>query len=137
MDESTTRSPREVFEDHLRLAQQRDFEQDIARNFAPDCVALTGRGVFHGHEGLRRLARMLAEELPTGRWTYRVQLVEGNIAYLEWSADSGDAVVDDGADSFFIADGRVVAQTIHYTVRSPTGEVLIGPDGTRPGDEPR
>ncbi|NIJ11471.1 hypothetical protein FHU38_001815 [Saccharomonospora amisosensis] len=132
MNDPTTRSPREVFEDRLRLAQQRDFEEGIARNFAPDCVALTGSGVFHGHEGLRRLAEMLADELPTGRWNYRVQLVEGNVAYLEWSewsADSGDAVVDDGADSFVIADGRVVAQTIHYTVRSPTGDVLIGPDG--------
>jgi hypothetical protein len=45
---------------------------------------LTGRGIFHGHEGLRTLARMLAAELPTGSWNYRVRLVEGNAAFLEW-----------------------------------------------------
>lgn len=131
MTDLTTRSPREVFEDHLKLAQERAFEEDITRNFASDCVVLTGRGLFRGHDGLRRLAAMLDEEIPSGEWEYRVQLVEGNAAYLEWSADSGEAIVEDGADSFFIQGGRVVAQTIHYTVRSPSGEILIGPDGTR------
>ncbi len=133
MTEHSVRTPREVFDDHLRLAQERAVDADLARNFDPDCVVLTGRGTFHGHAGLRRLARMLDDELPRGRWNYRVRLVQGGVAYLEWSADSGDAIVDDGADSFVIVDGRVVAQTIHYTVRSPDGRVLIGPDGRRPG----
>lgn len=123
------RSAREVFDDHLRLSQARAFDEDIARNFAPDCVALTGRGAFHGHAGLRDLARMLNEELPSGEWEYRARLVEGNVAFLEWSVDSGEAVVDDGADSFVIVDGKVVAQTIHYTVRSRDGTVLVGSDG--------
>ena len=127
------RTTREVFEDHLRLAQARAVDEDIARNYSPDCVILTGRGKFRGHDGVRRLAEMLDDELPRGGWTYRVRLVEGDAAYLEWSADSGDAVVDDGADSFFVLDGRIVVQTIHYTVRSPEGEVLVGPDGSRPG----
>lgn len=128
----TGRSPQAVFDDHLRLAQQRDFDEDITRNYAPDCIVLTGRGAFQGHEGLRALARQLEQELPTGEWHYRVRLVEGNVAYLEWSADADGAVVDDGADSFFVVDGRIVAQTIHYTVRSPGGYILIGPDGNRP-----
>lgn len=132
MTELRHRAAGEVFEDHLRLAQERDVESDIERNFATDCVILTGRGSFRGHDGIRRLARALDEELPRGEWRYRVKLVEGHAAYLEWSADSGDAVVEDGADSFFITDGKVVAQTIHYTVRAPDGQILIGPDGKRP-----
>jgi hypothetical protein len=130
-DNLDERTPREVFDDHLRLAQQRAFDEDMIRNFAPDCVVLTGRGTFRGHEGLRKLAQMLDDELPTGEWTYRVRLVEGDVAYLEWSADSGDALVDDGADSFVIVDGRIVAQTIHYTVHSPDGQILVGSDGQR------
>lgn len=30
---------------------------------------------------------------------------------------AGDAEVQDGADSYVIRGGRIVAQTIHYTVR--------------------
>jgi len=131
MSQPDVRTTREVFDDHLRLAQDRAFDEDIERNFAADCVVLTGRGTFRGHGGLRTLARMLADELPAGRWEYRVRLVEGNAAFVEWSADSGDAMVDDGADSFFILGGRIVAQTIHYTVRAPDGRILIGSDGKR------
>jgi hypothetical protein len=131
-DAGVHRAPAEVFEDHLRLAQQHAAEEDIERNYAPDCVALTGRGVFRGHSGIRQLARMLEDELPEGRWHYRVQLVEGRAAYLEWSADAGDAVVEDGADSFVIENGQIVVQTIHYTVRDRDGNVLIGPDGRPP-----
>jgi hypothetical protein len=35
---------------------------------------------------------------------------------LEWTAEAEHARVRDGADSFFIENGWIVAQTIHYTV---------------------
>lgn len=129
MNTLSDRTPGEVFDDHLRLSQDRAFAEDIIRNFDPECVVLTGRGIFHGHPGLRELARMLEEDMPSGRWDYRMWLVAGNAAFLEWGVDSGERVVDDGVDSFFIVDGKVVVQTIHYTVRAPDGRVLIGPDG--------
>lgn len=34
MDDLASHSTREVFEDHLELAQQGRFEQDISRNFS-------------------------------------------------------------------------------------------------------
>ncbi|MER7459607.1 nuclear transport factor 2 family protein [Micromonospora sp. NPDC126480] len=111
-----SRSALEVFEDHLRLADAHDFENDIARNVAPDVVVLERRGVFRGHDGVRELARLLEEELPGGRYTYTNKLVEGRVAFLEWTARGGGARVRDGADSFVIEQGWIVAQTIHYTV---------------------
>ena len=64
---------------------------------------------------MRELARVLAEELPDALATYTNLLVEG-FAFLEGTADSGHTRVRDGADSFVIEDGWIVAQTIHYTV---------------------
>jgi hypothetical protein len=43
--------------------------------------------------------------------------VVGELAFLKWTARCPRAEVGDGADSFWIRDGRIVAQTIHYTVR--------------------
>ena len=43
-------------------------------------------------------------------------VAHGEVGYLEWTADGPTARVRDGADSFVIRDGRIVAQTIHYTV---------------------
>ena len=45
------RSPNEVFEDHLALAQKGELEKDLERNYAPDSVLLTNYGVFMGERG--------------------------------------------------------------------------------------
>jgi hypothetical protein len=126
------RSAAEVFDDHLRLAEEGDFERDLARNVAEDIVALTPRGIFRGHAGVRELAGQLMAEIPNGEWRYGTRLVEGRIAFLEWTVETGPFRVPDGADSFVIENGKIQAQTIHYTVTDPAGIVVIRPDGTRP-----
>jgi SnoaL-like domain len=125
------RSTREVYEDHLRLADVNDLDGDLERNVAPDVVMLTGRGVFRGHDGVRELARQLMEEIPSGRWTYVTRLFEGPMAFLEWTVDEGPFRIRDGADSYLIEGGKIRMQTIHYTVEDDRGRVLIRPDGTR------
>jgi hypothetical protein len=117
---STQRSAREVLDDHLRLAAEWNFKTDLARNFSEDVVLLTGYGVFRGIEGVREKVRLLAEQLPGGRWTYRTVMAEGELGFLEWSAEADNgARVEDGADSYLIRDGRIHAMTIHYTVLPP------------------
>lgn len=110
------RSCAEVLDDHLRLAAERRVEEDLDRNYARDCVLLDRRGAFHGHEGARTLARLLHEELGDAPFDYVTRVVEGRVGFLEWTAEGERAVVRDGADSFVVEEGLVVAQTIHYTV---------------------
>lgn len=114
------RSAREVLDDHLRLAAAWEFEADLARNFDDEIVLLTGYGIFRGKDGVRAKARLLAEQLPGGRWTYKTVMVEGELGFLEWTAEADNgARVEDGADSYLIRDGRIRAMTIHYTVLPP------------------
>jgi hypothetical protein len=110
------RSAEEVFDDHLALAAEHRFDEEIERNISPDCVILERRGIFHGREGARELARLLEEELPDAPYTYTNRLVAGRFAFLEWTAVAEHTQVRDGADSFVIENGWIVAQTIHYTV---------------------
>ncbi|MGH7734601.1 MAG: hypothetical protein ACREOE_13110, partial [Gemmatimonadales bacterium] len=112
------RSTAEVFDDHLRLAGEHRFEEDIERNVSPDCVILDRRGVFHGSQGARHLAGLLAEELPGAPYVYTNRLVEDRFAFLEWTSVAPHARVRDGADSFVVENGWIVAQTIHYTVEA-------------------
>jgi hypothetical protein len=116
------RSPEEVFDDHLRLAAEHRFDEDIARNVAPHCVILERRGIFHGPDGALELARLLEEELPDAPDVYTNRLIAGRIAFLEWTAEAAATRVSDGADSFLIEDGWIVAQTIHYTVEPTQGQ---------------
>jgi hypothetical protein len=120
-DDLRARSPEEVFDDHLRLAAEHRFDEDITRNVAPNVVILERRGIFHGREGALELARLLEEELPDAPYVYTNRLIAGRVAFLEWTAEAAHTRVRDGADSFVIEDGWIVAQTIHYTVEPTSG----------------
>ncbi|HYH12005.1 MAG TPA: nuclear transport factor 2 family protein [Thermomicrobiales bacterium] len=118
MPGNTNRSTGEVFEDHLRLRKEHRTTEDIERNYADDLVVLSGTGKSLGRDGVRETACELDSYLPNGTWEYTNTLVEGEFAFLEWTATSDNGVVCDGADSFVIRDGRIVFQSIHYTVHS-------------------
>mgnify|MGYP005748618181 FL=1 len=111
------RKPKEILDDHLYLSKHGTVDEDLERNFSEDLVLLTTFGVFKGHKGMKLLAKRLREELPSMTFKYKNILVEGEVAFLEWSADSESTYVEDGADSYVIRDGKIVAQTIHYTLR--------------------
>ncbi len=95
----TARTTREVFEDHLFQSVAGDIETGLERNYATDLVVLTGFGVFHGHAGLREANRRLQHQLPEATYHYRTQLESGEIAFLEWSAESNQLRIDDGVDT--------------------------------------
>jgi hypothetical protein len=63
------------------------------------------------------LAQMLGQELPEhGAFQYTYRVAEGRMAFLEWAYEDAHVRVTDGADSYLIEDGKIVEQTIHYTV---------------------
>lgn len=111
------RSAEEVFEDHLHLAKNGDIETELAKNNSKDIVLLTNFGVFHGHKGVRKAAKILEKEIPNGTFNYKTKLCHNNICYLHWTADSEGTYIEDGADSYLIEDGVIKIQTIYYTVR--------------------
>jgi hypothetical protein len=124
MEDLGNRTAQEVLDDHLNLAEnwgevgfERGLEEDLHRNTSEDIVILINRGTFRGHEGVRQLAHMLGEELPEHHsFKYTYTAVEGRMAFLEWAYEDDNVRVRDGADSYLIENGKIVAQTIHYTV---------------------
>lgn len=121
------RSTSEVFEDHLDRARRGDLDGDLEANYDPDVLILSAYGVEHGREGARRLADLLAQQLPAAQFDYTLKLVERDVALLEWTATADGARVDDGVDTFVVREGRIVAQTISYTVRDDDGALERGP----------
>lgn len=112
----TVRTPREVFEDHLEKRSHGQVEEDILTNYADDVILLTGLDIYRGHDGVRQAAHNLHHYLPDATYIYHTKRVADHYAFLEWHSDSPKGQVQDGADSFVIENGKIVAQTIHYTV---------------------
>lgn len=124
MQDLSRRSGQEVLDDHLRLANDwvhtdldRVLDDDLVRNVSENIVVLINRGTFRGHDGVRQLAQMLLEELPEHRpFQYTYVAVEGRVGFLEWTYEDSTVCVRDGVDSYLIEEGKIVAQTIHYTL---------------------
>ncbi len=114
------RSVETVLSDHLALRKHKALEEDIERNYAAEVVLLTHEGTLHGHEGVRESGRLLHRQLPDGEYEYHNLLIEGEVGFLEWTGRGRGTDVCDGADSYLVRDGKIVAQTIHYVVhRAP------------------
>lgn len=114
------RSTHEVLESHLAYRRAGELEADLARNHADDVVLLSwGEGVEHGKEGVRRLAGILGSSVEAGTSTYDRLVVDDAYGMLHWRARDGGTDVRDGADSYVVRDGVIVAQTIAYAVDRP------------------
>jgi hypothetical protein len=120
---SKKRSTQEVLDDHLAtsLNGSVEDEDDLARNYAEGVVVVSNWGVEQGHEVVRRMAALLQSQLPECTFAYTLRLVEGEIGMLQWTGHSPAGSVRDGVDSYVIRDGRIVAQTLHYTL-APGGD---------------
>jgi hypothetical protein len=107
---------RQVLDNHLRCRQAGDVEVDIQQNYHARVRLLSTEGVHHGHDGVRYLAGILRSYLPDGDYHYGQVLTDGEVGMLTWSGRCvrTDTAVHDGADSYVIRDGLIVAQTIHY-----------------------
>jgi hypothetical protein len=92
VEELSRRSAQEVLDDHLGISNRwgpdeditRIVEEDLRRNVAEDCLILTNRGTFRGHQGVMELAQMLGQELPEhGAFQYTYRVAEGKMAFLD------------------------------------------------------
>jgi hypothetical protein len=110
------RAATEVFEDHLNKRLAGKVKEDITNNYSEKIILLTGTGIFIGHKGVSESADELNQNIPDARFSYKHTLVKKGYAFLEWTADSLHGKVSDGADSFVISEGKIIFQSVHYTV---------------------
>jgi hypothetical protein len=62
------------------------------------------------------------DQLSNVCFRFLFKAVDGEHAVLHWSAQSANADVDLGADTFFIRNGRIVLQTVSYQLNHGTSE---------------
>lgn len=111
------RTTTEVIDSHLSFRLKGDVDHDIATNFHSEVIILSSFGTFRGHDGVRESAHKLKESLGPAVYHYNRTLIEDNFAFLEWSGESKEKMVSDGADAFIVEDGLIRFQAIHYSPR--------------------
>ena len=109
---SQAASAGEIVEQHLRRFKQGDLAGILA-DYAPGAVFFTQEGMLRGVDQIRPLFQaMIAEfQKPSATFNIMHQSVEGDYAYILWTAETADNVYELGTDTFVVRDGKIVAQS--------------------------
>ena len=103
---------KDVLDHHLKAFDQGDLNE-ILSDYAPDAVLFTKDGAFKGFEAIRPLFEALIAEFgkPGATFHMKQQLVEGDFAYIFWTAETADNVYELATDTFVVREGKIVAQS--------------------------
>jgi len=106
------KSTKEVLEHHQKALKQGDINE-VMSDYAPGAVLFTKDGTLNGSGAIRHMFEMfIAEFAKLGTTLNRKQqLVDGDYAYVVWTAETTDNVYEMGTDTFVIKEGKIVAQS--------------------------
>ena len=110
------RTPEEVFQHHAQALGAGDLDEIVA-DYADDAVLITPGGVQRGKDGIRAAFTQLLADVPDADWELRTQIYEGDVLFLEWTADAAKNRVEDGIDTFIFRDGMIRLQTVRYSLQ--------------------
>jgi ketosteroid isomerase-like protein len=119
-ESAVPRTPQEIFQHHAVALGAADVEEVLA-DYPDDAVLITPRGTLRGKAGIREAFESIFADLPDATWNVPTQIFEGDVLFIEWTAESPAARVRDGIDTFVFGEDGIRAQTVRYT-REPTGQ---------------
>jgi len=102
-------SPKDVLDNHLKCFGEGDLK-GILSDYAPGAVLFTSDGPLRGADAIRPLFQAMIAEFgkPGASFSMKQQSVEGDYAYILWTAETGDNVYEMATDTFVVRDGFFV-----------------------------
>jgi|SRR4051812_37227147 ketosteroid isomerase-like protein len=105
-------STKEVLDHHLTAFAKGDLNA-VLSDYAPGAIFFTPEGPLRGPDAIRPLFQSMIAEFakPGAVFNLKQQFVEGDYAYILWTAETADNVYELGTDTFLVQHGRIVAQS--------------------------
>jgi ketosteroid isomerase-like protein len=108
----TVRSTQEVLDHHLKAFGDGNLDA-IMSDYVSSSVLFKPDGLLKGLDAIRGLFKGMFAEFakPGTSFAMHQTLVDGDYAYIVWSAETADNKYEASTDTFVIRDGKIVAQT--------------------------
>jgi ketosteroid isomerase-like protein len=105
-------STKDVLDRHMKCFAAGDLK-GILDDYAPDAVLFTPDGPLKGADAIRPLFQAIFAEFgkPGAAFKMKQQSVDGDYAYILWTAETADNVYEVGTDTFVVRDGKIKAQS--------------------------
>ncbi len=111
-------STSDVLNRHLRSFAERDIDGVLA-DYSPDAVLFSPTGPLKGPDAIKPLFRTLISEFgkPGSSFAMRQQSIEGEHAFIIWTAETADNSYEFATDTFIVRNGKIVAQSFAAKVK--------------------
>lgn len=105
-------STQAIVDHHLKCFSEGDLK-GILSDYAPGAVLFTPNGPLKGAEAMTPLFQTLFAEFakPDASFDLSHQSVDGDHAYIVWTAETADNVYEMATDTFVVKNGKIVAQS--------------------------
>jgi ketosteroid isomerase-like protein len=105
-------STKDVVDRHLESFAAGDLD-GLLSDYAPGTVMFLPDGPRKGADAIRPFFEALFTEFgkPGAVFNLKQQSVEGDYAYILWTAETADNIYEVGTDTFVVRDGKIIAQS--------------------------
>lgn len=105
-------STKDVVDNHLKCFGEGDLK-GLLSDYAPGAILFLPGGPLRGLEAITPFFQALFAEFgkPGAAFSLKRQSVEGDYAYILWTAETADNLYELGTDTFVVQDGKIVAQS--------------------------
>ncbi len=102
----------DVLDQHLKCFGENDLDGVVA-DYAPDAVLFVPDRPPKGPDAIKPFFQAFFAEFakPGALFSMRQRSVEGDYAYILWSAETADNSYEAATDTFVVRDGKIVAQS--------------------------
>ncbi|HTS63035.1 MAG TPA: nuclear transport factor 2 family protein [Candidatus Acidoferrales bacterium] len=109
----------DVLDRHLKAFAERNVD-GVLSDYAPEAVLFAPSGPLKGPDAIKPLFQALVSEFakPGSSFTMQQRHVEGDHAYIIWTAETADNSYEFATDTFVVRDGKIVAQSFAAKVKA-------------------
>jgi len=111
-------STNDVLDRHLKSFVEYDLDGVLA-DYSPDAVLFVPSGPLRGPDAIRPLFQGLISEFakPGASFTMQQRYIEGDHAYILWTAETADNSYEFATDTFVVRNGKIVAQSFAAKIK--------------------
>ena len=105
-------STKDILDHHIKCFGESDLT-GILSDYGPDALLFTPNGTLRGPDAIRPFFQAMLSEFgkPGAAISMTHQSVEGDYAYVLWTAETADNVYELGTDTLVVRGGKIVAQS--------------------------
>ena len=111
-------STSDVLDRHLESFAAHDVDAVLA-DYSSDAVLFIPSGPLRGPDAIKPLFQALVSEFtkPGASFTMQQRAIEGDYAYIVWSAETADNSYEFATDTFVVRNEKIVAQSFAAKIK--------------------